>query len=156
MISTDEEFKVFSKIAGKFGIRKLQDIVNINKYLKANDYSLEDIEAFVDWEIKKTEKKLKDRRDDFQRIAAPLYRETIEAMPQCPECGEKIVPAAIKQKEGDGNIHGYKSVWQCSGPKCFYEKYNKELKGDILKSFIGTEKTKVLSKYNKAIEISGE
>jgi hypothetical protein len=156
MISTEEEFKVFGNFAKEFGISRIHGSVNVKKYLEANDYSIEDAESYLEWRDKKVEKKLKDRRDDFQRVVEPLYQEALKACPKCPECNGVVAPAAIKTEKGDANVHGYNTVWQCSNPKCIYEKYSKKLKGDIMASLIGKEKTKELGKHNRMIKMSGE
>jgi len=156
MISTEEEFKVFSKFSKEVGMRHLHGLVNAKKYLDASGYSIDDIEAYVEWQTKEVDKKLKDRRDNFQRVIEPLYQEALSACPKCPECGGVVAPAAIMTKKGEANVHGYQTVWQCSNPKCIYEKYTKEAKGDIMASLIGKEKTKILSKDNRMIKMSGE
>jgi hypothetical protein len=156
MISTDKEFEVFGNIIKRFGRGRLQDLVNMKKHLEYEGYSIDEAEAFIDWEANHVDRKLKKRRDDFERIAQPIYQEALSKCPKCPECGGIVAPAAIMQKEGVGNIHGYKTVWQCSNPKCIYEEYSKVAKGDIMASLVGKEKTKILGKKNRMIKMSGE
>jgi hypothetical protein len=150
MISTDKEFEVFDNFAGKFGFGKLQDIIQIKKYLEHEGYSIDDVEGFVDWKMKKEEEKIAEEIEYRKTVITPIVKEATEKYPMCPECEDKLFPVSIKQEEGVGNIHGYKTVWQCSGEECFYEKYNKEPIDEIIASFVGEEKTKKLS-----FEVSG-
>lgn len=144
MISTDKDFEVFGNFVAKFGMGKLQDIVNIKKYLESNEYSIDDIEGYVEWEIKKVEDKLKDRQKEFEDKVLPARKKLVESLPKCPECGGSLGILHIKEEEGNGNIHGYKSLWQCGDKECVYEKYNMEPRPDILVSLIGEENTRLL------------
>lgn len=144
MISTDKEFEVFGNFAEKFGMGKLQDMINIKKYLESHEYSMDDVEVYVEWEIKRVEEKLKNRREEYEREILPIQQAMEEKFPECPKCGQRLYIISIAEVEGSGNVYGYKSVWQCGGKECTYEEYNKESKGEIVASYIGEEQTKKL------------
>jgi len=55
--------------------------------------------------------------------------------PECPECGEVLYLRSICGKgiKQHGNLKGWKTCWECLGPRCMYEAYSRKSIGKWMK-----------------------
>ena len=144
MISTDKEFNAFGKLMSMFALGELQNTIDVKTYLKEYNYTLSDLESYVYWKRTSIEEKQKVMMERYDKKIKPSREALNAALPKCPNCSRLLYIYPINAEKGKGNIHGYKSVWQCIDKECVYEEYSKETAFNIISSLIGIEHTKNL------------
>ncbi len=144
MILTDKEFEVLEKLTEGFGFGKLQDIITLKKHLEKHEYTIDDVECYVQWKkdaiLKAQEEQMKKHKEKVK----PSKDALTKVLPKCPQCNALLEIIPVRVKEGRQNVHGYKSVLRCFNGDCVYEKYGREPALDIVKGLVGAVHAKIL------------
>ncbi|SPD72560.1 hypothetical protein PITCH_A140040 [uncultured Desulfobacterium sp.] len=91
-----------------FSLGQMQDFITMHRIMVENNISIERLEDLIS-------KKKAALKDEARNQAE---------MPRCPECGDKLAIQPIRLPRGPRNIHGWKSLWHCTGENCLYEAYS--------------------------------
>ena len=128
-----EKFNKFKDLFGSFKPSTLYDFHTFAIIMSNNNILLEDFIEYVTVVKDIMKEDIINREKSFEKHRQYIMDEIEKKLPKCPECGGILDIYEIKIPKGKRNLKGWKSQLVCRNEKCFYEKFCKEKKENIMK-----------------------